>query len=45
MEAVQIPLAPFKKGGTCSPFHEGGWGDFDHHLLVNKRINNLKTLD
>jgi len=28
-EKIKIPLPPFKKGGTCSPFYEGGWGDLN----------------
>ena len=32
-EKIKIPLAPFKKGETCSPFHEGGWGDLIFSML------------
>jgi hypothetical protein len=33
---LKIPLAPFKKGGTCSPFYEGGWGDLNLVLRFAK---------
>jgi len=35
-EKIKIPLAAFKKGGTGSPFYEGGWGDlFLFHVSLS----------